>query len=142
MQIGVETSRAVDGKRLFIVNDDEIVRAVLQFMLGDDNEAHDLPDLDAAFAKAEAWPPDLLLFGFAAVARDDSVLATIAARLPTARILLVTDAGDDDAARGWIGRGAHGVLSKPLTVETVRRRVDSVLGLLKAPMVQLGMLAS
>ena len=45
MQIGVETSRAVENKRIFIVSDDEIARAALQFMLHDEYEAHDLPDL-------------------------------------------------------------------------------------------------
>ncbi len=42
MQIGVETSRAVENKRVFLVSDDEITRAALQFMLHDEFEAHDL----------------------------------------------------------------------------------------------------
>ena len=62
MQIGVETSRAVENKRVFLVSDDEITRAALQFMLHDEFEAHDLADLSAAYAKGAEWKPDLLLW--------------------------------------------------------------------------------
>src|SRR5512143_2409325 len=63
MQIGVETAKAVDNKRLFVVADDDITRMALQFMLHDENETHDLPTLEAAFDKSVAWKPDLLLLG-------------------------------------------------------------------------------
>jgi hypothetical protein len=36
MQIGVETSKAVDQRRVFVVDDDEVTRAALQFMLHDE----------------------------------------------------------------------------------------------------------
>ena len=42
MQIGVETSRAVENKRIFVVDDDEIIRAALQFMLHDEYETHEV----------------------------------------------------------------------------------------------------
>ena len=61
MQIGVETSRAVENKRIFVVDDDEIIRAALQFMLHDENETHEIASLDLAFAKAAEWKPDLIL---------------------------------------------------------------------------------
>ena len=64
MQIGVETSRAVENKRIFVVDDDDITRAVLQFMLQDENETHDLPTLTDAFANGQ---PDLLLLGISIV---------------------------------------------------------------------------
>ena len=50
MQIGVESSRSVENKRIFVVGGDDIDRAVLQFMLQDENETHEFPTLDAAFA--------------------------------------------------------------------------------------------
>jgi CheY-like chemotaxis protein len=137
MQIGVETARAVANKRVFVVDDDEINRAVLQFMLQDENETHDLPGIADAYAKAVQWPPNLLLLGLSVVERDPSVLDRVADRLAGARVLLVADAGRGEAAQAFVGHGAHGVLTKPLTVETVRRRVDGLLGLLKQPMIQL-----
>ena len=63
MQIGVESSRSVKNKRIFVVDSNEIDRAVLQFMLQDENETHELPSLEAALLKARAWRPDLILLG-------------------------------------------------------------------------------
>jgi hypothetical protein len=45
MQIGVESSRAVENQRVFVVSGDEITRAVLQFMLHDEYETHEFADL-------------------------------------------------------------------------------------------------
>ena len=45
MQIGVETSKAVDQRRVFVVDHDEITRAALQFMLHDEIETHELASL-------------------------------------------------------------------------------------------------
>ena len=140
MQIGVETARAVANKRIFVVDNDEITRAILQFMLRDENETHDLSSLEAAFRKAAEWPPDLMLVGLPIVEGDSTALPRIAERMAGARVLLVADAGVVANAESHVGRGAHGVLAKPLTVESVRRRVDGALGLLKAPMIQLQVL--
>lgn len=54
MQIGVETSRVVENKRVFVVDDDEITRAVRQFMPQDESETHDLQSLGDAYKKGEA----------------------------------------------------------------------------------------
>ena len=129
MQIGVDSSRAVDNKRLFVVDSDEITRMALQFMLHDENEAHELATLEAAFEKAREWPPDLVLLGLA-LAREWGVegMAAIKARLPGAKILLVTDSPADPLAQSCLQGGADGLLPKPLTVEAVRRKVDALLG--------------
>jgi KaiC/GvpD/RAD55 family RecA-like ATPase len=51
MQIGVEISRAIENKRIFVIDSDEITRAVLQFMLHDENETHELASVEDAIAK-------------------------------------------------------------------------------------------
>ncbi len=141
MQIGVETSRAVENKRVFLVSDDEITRAALQFMLHDEFEAHDLADLGAAYAKGVEWKPDLLLLGLEIVeARGAAVLQEIAAKLPGAKIMLVAGPGQDALAQTYLAKGAHSVLTKPLTVEGVRRKVGIVLGQGTNAMVQLSIL--
>jgi DNA-binding response OmpR family regulator len=129
MQIGVETTRAVENKRVFIVDHDEITRAALQFMLHDENEAHEIPSLDAAFAKAEERKPDLLLLG-AGIVEENGVglLEELAARIPGVRVLLVSDAATNAFAQSCLKSGAHGVLAKPFTVESVRGKVDILLG--------------
>jgi DNA-binding response OmpR family regulator len=143
MQIGVETSRAVENKRIFVVSGDDITRTVLQFMLADENETHELPDLEAAYAKAEDWKPDLMLLGLQVVeAEGTRVLREIAGRLPETRIMLIAEQGQDAMALGYLKDGAHGVLTKPFTVEAVRRRVDVMLGRADTAVVQLQVLPS
>jgi len=129
MQIGVETSRAVDNKRVFVVDNDEIARAALQFILHDENETHELASLEQAFAKGAAGRPDLILLGLGIVREQGTgVLGEIAARFPGVKILLVTDLANDALAKSCLGSGAQGLLAKPLTVESVRRKVDLLLG--------------
>ncbi len=55
MQIGVETSKAVDQRRVFVVDDDEIIRAALQFMLHDEIETHELANPEEAYIKGVGW---------------------------------------------------------------------------------------
>lgn len=134
MQIGVETAKAVDNKRLFVVADDDITRMALQFMLHDENETHDLPTLEAAFDKSVAWKPDLLLLGIDVVhARGTDVLLLVRSRLPQTKLLLVADSRDDPLVVACQGIGVDGLLVKPLTVEDTRRKVDGMLGRRRAP---------
>lgn len=129
MQIGVETSRAVENKRIFAVSADDITRTALQFMLHDENEAHEFADVNSAYAKAAQWKPDLLILGQEIVeAQGLGVLQEIGARLPGAKIMLAVEAGQEAAARSYLEAGVHGLLVKPLTVEGVRRAVDGMLG--------------
>lgn len=141
MQIGVESSRAVENKRIFVVDNDEIIRSALQFMLHDENETHELQSLEHAYAKAVDWRPDLLLLGIGVVqGMGLDVLADIKAKLPGAKILLVADTADDPLARDCLKAGAHDVLAKPLTIESVRYKVDVLLGRRKLPMLSLDLL--
>jgi CheY-like chemotaxis protein len=129
MQIGVETSRSVENKRIFVVDDDEIIRAALQFMLHDENETHEIAGLPVAFAKAAGWKPDLILLASSIVRGEGvGVLSEIRERIPGVKILVVADAPKDEIARQCLAAGAHGVLAKPLTIESVREKVDVLLG--------------
>ena len=108
MQIGVETSRAVENKRVFVVDEDDITRAVAQFMLQDDNETHDLASLADAYAKAERGRPDLLLLGLSVVeAGGPELLRSIAHGWPETRILIIADAAQDAAANAGFRLLAH-----------------------------------
>lgn len=129
MQIGVESSKAVDNKRLFVVDTDEITRMALQFMLHDENETHDLPSLEAAYAKSVDWKPDLLLLGIGVVKECGlSVLQTVKERMGQVKILVVADPTDHELTASCMTSGADGLLLKPLTVESARQRVDAALG--------------
>ncbi len=134
MQIGVETAKALDNKRLFVVANDEITRMALQFMLHDENETHDLPTLEAAFDKGIEWKPDLLLLGIDVVhERGLDVLPLIRSRLAGAKILLVADSRDDPLVAPCQSAGIDGLLLKPLRVEDARRKVDGLVGRKRAP---------
>jgi DNA-binding response OmpR family regulator len=136
MQIGVETSRAVENKRIFVVDDDGITRAVLQFMLQDENETHDIPTLADAYAKGR---PDLLLLGLSVLATEGpGLLDAIGQRWPSTRILLI--AGSD--RNTTVPAGAHGILSRPFTVEGVRRKVDVQLRRIVPSLIQLQLVLS
>ncbi len=135
MQIGVETSRAVENKRIFVVDDNDITRAVAQFMLQDENETHDVPTLAEAFTMAM---PDLLLLGLSIVrAGGPDILRSIVARWSNVRVLLLVESNEQDVAHGYLKEGAHGILTKPFTVESIRRRVDIQLGRIVPSMIQL-----
>ncbi len=129
MQIGVDIDKAVDNKRVFVVDNDEITRAALQFMLHDENETHELGSLDAAYAKAGRWKPDLLLLGLNVIEEQGlGVLAEIHARLEDIKIILVVDTADNALARDCLRQGVSSLLAKPLTIEKVRQKVDVQLG--------------
>lgn len=141
MQIGVETAKAVDQRRVFVVDEDEITRAALQFMLHDEIETHELGSIEEAYEKGQGWMlPDVILLGVSIVAsRGDGVVAEIAARYPGVRILIVTGKDDEATAIAALKAGAHGALVKPLTLESVRKKVDTILGRAGgATLVQLG----
>ena len=143
MQIGVETSKAVDQRRVFVIDQDEITRAALQFMLHDEIETHELGSLEEAYSKGVDWlKPDVILLGVSFLKeKGPALIAELKGKYPNVRILIVTDKADEATAVGGIKAGAHGAVVKPLTIEAVRKKVDTILGRGgAAPLVQLGSL--
>ncbi|WGJ13165.1 response regulator [Methylocapsa sp. D3K7] len=143
MQIGVETSKAVDQRRVFVVDHDEVTRAALQFMLHDEIETHELATLEEAYDKGTEWlKPDVLLLGVSFLKEKGmELVGELKAKFPGVRILIVCDKSDEAAAVNGMKAGAHGALVKPLTIESVRKKVDTILGRGgAAPLIQLGTL--
>jgi PleD family two-component response regulator len=144
MQIGVETSKAVDQRRVFVIDDDEITRAALQFMLHDEIETHELASPEEAYEKGVGWlKPDVVLLGVSFLKqRGASLVGELAAKFPGVRILIVCAKSDEATALDGLKAGAHGALVKPLTLEAVRKKVDTILGRDGgAQLIQLGVLA-
>lgn len=143
MQIGVETAKAVDQRRVFVVDDDEITRAALQFMLHDEIETHELATPEEAYEKGVGWlAPHVVLLGVSFLkTRGPAVVGEINAKFPGVRILIVTEKADEAIAVEGLKAGAHGALVKPLTLEAVRKKVDTILGRGgAAQIVQIGMM--
>lgn len=129
MQIGVDSNKAVDNKRVFVVDNDEIMSAALQFMLHDENETHELSSLDAAYAKAVDWKPDVLLLGIGIVKEKGiQVLSEIHSKIDGLKIILVADSATDPLAQSCLKQGVNSILAKPLTIEKARQKVDVQLG--------------
>ena len=133
MQIGVETSKAVDNKRIFVIDEDEIIRAAVQFMLHDENETHEAPSLEWAYAKGADWPPDLVVVSEALLRRYGSQLyGELRERLNGTKILAILEPGEVDFAKRCLAEGADSVAIKPLRIELVRRKVDLLMGRMSA----------
>ena len=93
MQIGVETSKAVDQRRVFVIDDDEITRAALQFMLHDEIETHELVNLEEAYEKGVGWlKPDVVLLGVSFLRQKGAgLIGELSTKFPGVRILIVTN---------------------------------------------------
>jgi CheY-like chemotaxis protein len=129
MQIGVDSAMAVENKRVFVVDGDEIRRAVLQYMLHDENETHEFADLARAYHKAAHWKPDAILLSLELIRTHGiAVLGEIHEHIPGVRLAVVCDSSADPEARSCLNKGAQSLLAKPLTIEAVRRKVDLLLG--------------
>lgn len=132
MQIGVETSKAVDQRRVFVVDDDDIIRTALQFMLQDEIETHEMGAIEDAYAKTETtdWlKPDLIILGVSLIkAKGAGLIGDIRAAYPKVAILITYAKGEEEPALEGVKAGANAALAKPLTLEAVRKKVDTILG--------------
>jgi DNA-binding NarL/FixJ family response regulator len=141
MQIGVETAKAVDQRRMFIVEPDDLTRAVLQFILQDEIETHEMATPEEAYELGQDWrKPDLVLLGATVVeARGAEVVGALLSAFPGLRVLVVHDKQTEAPALAALKAGAHGALTKPLAIEAVRKKVDLVLGRSFAPLIRLSL---
>ncbi len=128
MQIGTEMAKVVEGRRVFVVDDNEIFRAAIQFALHDEYEAHELESATGALAKAERMKPDLLVLAEGVIrANGLDLIEEFLARIPEAKILVVIDQISSGFDLQCLAAGAHGVVAKPLRTERVRDKVDALL---------------
>ena len=129
MQIGVDSQRAVENKRVFVIDSDDISSMALQFMLADECETHVLPDVASALAKGRDWPPQLILLGVGSIAADGADSVTrLKAQHADLKILIVCDSIEQEEVKQALALGANSTLLRPLKLETVRRKVDGQLG--------------
>ncbi|WP_341674823.1 response regulator [Niveibacterium sp. SC-1] len=139
MQIGVDSSRSVENRRVFVIDPDEIVSAGLQFMLADELETHVFFASAAAIGQATRTPPELIIIGSDLLAVEGAgITKTLRERLPAARLLVVCFDAEEALVKAALALGANGTLLRPLRLEAVRRKVDLQLGrraALKIPVV-------
>ena len=113
---------------IFVVEGDEVVRSALNFILDDQNETYSFANLDQAFAKAADRAPNIVLLGISFLQNNgEAALAEIAIRLHGSRILIVANSVNDPIARASLRWGAHDVLGRPISFDSVRVKVDALL---------------
>lgn len=129
MQIGVEAQRAVENRRVFVVDGDDINRTVLQFMLADDNETHELGSVASVDEKGRQWRPDLIIVSALLIAENgDGLVARWKVTWPEVKVLVICEACDDACVTAAKAAGADDTLTRPFKLEAVRRKVDRWLG--------------
>ena len=126
MQIGVDCNLAVGNRRIFVLDTDEIGRMVVQFMLHDEYETHEIASLQAAVAKAQDWPPDLVILGEALLDEGGLTVEMVSEQFPKARLMLVVGEARSALSQPVIRKGLV-FLHKPLRLEDVRAKVAAVL---------------
>jgi DNA-binding response OmpR family regulator len=129
MQIGVGAQRAVENRRVFVIDEDDISRAALQFMLADDNETHEFATCEAALARGEFCRPDLVLLGSDyAARRAGAFIERLRAAWPAAKVLMIRAPGETAASASALPAGIDDTIDRPFKLEAVRRKADRWLG--------------
>jgi len=126
---------------IFVVESDEVIRSALHFILDGQNETHSFATLDLAYAGAGDVMPDLVLLGIDFLKDDgEGTVAGIARRLSGSKILIVANSVNDPLALKALKWGAHQVLGKPISFDSVHRRVDGLLRRQRVSAAMLGLL--
>ena len=89
-----------------------------------------MASLEEAYAKGVDWlTPHVVLLGVYFLRdRGAGVVKEVNAKFPGVRILIVCAKADEAIALDGLKAGAHGALVKPFTLESVRKKVDTILG--------------
>lgn len=128
MQIGVDTQRAVETKRAYIIDSDDIGATALQFMLADELEVHQLSDSGEAIARAAAGAVDVILLGAAAIeAEGEPGVRALLAAFPGVPVIAYGPADDEGVALA-LTLGARSSIVRPFKVEAVRQKVNAQIG--------------
>ncbi len=141
MPIDLVPSLPGEDDIIFVIEADEVIRSALHFTLDGHSETHSFATLDLAYARAGDVTPDLVLLGIDFLKGDgEGAIAGIARRLPGAKILIVASSVNDPLALKALSWGAHDVLGKPISFDSVHRHVDGLLRRQKASAAMLGLL--
>lgn len=129
MQIGVDTARAVETKRAFILDQDDVGATALQFMLADELEVHVFTSSADALRHPAADRIDIVLLGAGLLIEGET--ADVVDRLLQAWPgvpLLAYGMADDAGVQAALARGARSSIERPFKLETVRRKVNAQIG--------------
>lgn len=129
MQIGVDTQRAVETKRAFIIDSDDVSSMALQFMLADELEVNVFTGSAEALARAQGTGAlSVILLGASVIeAEGPAVVTTLLAAQPGVPIIVFGLEGDEGVAQA-LKLGARSAITRPFKLEAVRQKVNAQIG--------------
>ncbi len=127
MPVDFAAFKSRDDDIMFVIEGDDVIRSALHFILTHQNETHSFATLDLAYARAGDMTPDLILLGIDLLGQEGrTVLSQICRRFPSAEIMIVANTVDDPLALKALRWGAHDVLAKPISFDSIHRSVERV----------------
>jgi len=125
MQFETDFHATGERPRVFVIESEEVVRSALHYILRAHYQTGAFAHVADALAAA-VEVPDVVLLGAALLqGKEDAFLAELGEQFAGAKILVVADRNSDP--QGWIERGAHGILSKPISFDAVCGAVEAAL---------------
>ncbi|CAM3673853.1 hypothetical protein [Roseateles saccharophilus] len=128
MQIGVDTARAVETKRAFVLDLDDVSATALQFMLADELEVHVFTSSASAFGHPAAARIDVVLLGASVIEAETPDVVGLLLQTWPGVPLLAFGPVDDAGVQAALTRGARSSIPRPFKVETVRKKVNAQIG--------------
>ncbi|MEK8033385.1 hypothetical protein AACH06_21410 [Ideonella sp. DXS29W] len=127
MQIGVDSQRAVETKRAYIIDSDDVGATGLQFMLADELEVHQMAACADALSRASQAVDVILLGAEAAGAAGEAGLRALFGAFEGVPVIAYGPAGDERVAQA-LALGARSSIARPFKLETVRQKVNAQIG--------------
>ena len=124
-----ETDLHASGDRptAFVVEREQVVRSAMHYILRDRYRILAFASLDEAFAST-ADTPDAVLAGVTVLQdQGERLVAALCGRYGDAAILVVADHRSDPLAQLALDSGAHAIVCKPISFDTVCEAVDRAL---------------
>jgi DNA-binding NtrC family response regulator len=124
MQFETEFLATAERSTVFVIESEQVVRSALHYILRDRYQTVAFATLADALASAEV--PDAVLLGISNLRSECDALVP-GELFAGARILLIADRNSDPLAEAGLKRGAHGIVSKPISFDSVRGAVARAL---------------
>ncbi|MGV7219127.1 response regulator [Bradyrhizobium sp. UFLA05-112] len=133
MHFATEVDASRDRPTVFLIEREQVVRSALDYILRERYQTHAFSSVKEAMT-CPITAPDAMLLGIAILReRGDAVLAELGNVFAHAKILLIAERNSDPVVRAGLERGAHGVIRKPISYDSVCSAVSIALGASVAP---------
>ncbi|MGY8666972.1 response regulator [Bradyrhizobium sp. UFLA05-109] len=133
MQLEAEVSATEDRPTIFLIEPEQVVRSALDYILREQYQTRAFAAVDEAISSPMKTPA-VVLIGIAILRdRGQAVLEEVNRVFTNAKILLVAERESDPVVQAGLERGAHGVISNPISFDSVCGAVREALGVPDVP---------